>query len=436
MASPKIVEGVFAVNKPQSISSAQVLRNLQQVFKSSKFFARWILEERQRRRAAPQAERRRRGNRRVDVKLGHGGTLDPMATGVLIVGVGRGTKSLQSFLDCTKTYHATILFGAATDTYDTLGKVLTRAPYAHLDRQKVEAALQKFQGRIMQRPPLYSALKMDGKPLYEYAREGKKAPREILERPVEAKNVEILKWLSSGSHDYKWPAEEASSEEKKVAQNVMELPQDDPAAQSISLESSLTPPAAIAGLKRKRPGPDSVGEDIAEEPIASKRKEIAPEEADSEASAELKDEGLQYSSSSIATEPPKALVTQTPEAVVSEPPAAVVTEPSAVVTEPSAAVVFESPVPVVTGSAAVINEPPAALLSMTVSSGFYVRSLCHDLGQEVGSLGIMSALTRTRQGDFELGHNVMELEDFSKDEDFWAPKLEQMLLTWQQKESQ
>lgn len=353
-----------------------------------------------------------------------------MATGVLIIGVGRGTKSLQSFLDCTKTYHATVLFGAATDTYDTLGKVLSRAPSAHLDRQKIETALQKFRGCIMQRPPLYSALKMDGKPLYEYAREGKKAPREILERPVEAKSIEILKWLSGGNHDYKWPAEEASSEEKEVAQNVVELPQDDLAAQSILLESSLTLPATIAGLKRKRPSPDSVGEDITDETIASKRKVISPQEADSEeVSAELKDEGLQHSGSSIATEPPKAIITQTPEAAVSKSPAAVVTEPSA-------AVVSESPVPVVTDSAPVVNEPPAALLSMTVSSGFYVRTLCHDLGQEVGSLGIMSALTRTRQGDFELGHNVMELEDFSKGEDFWAPKLEQMLLTWQQMDSQ
>ncbi|KAI4214103.1 MAG: hypothetical protein LQ351_003188 [Letrouitia transgressa] len=417
----------LAVNKPQSLSSAQVLRNLQQVFNPSKFFARWIFEEQQRRRAAPQGQRRKRSNRRVDVKLGHGGTLDPMATGVLIVGVGRGTKSLQSFLDCTKTYHATILFGAATDTYDTLGKVLSRAPYAHLDRQKVEIALQKFRGRIMQRPPLYSALKMDGKPLYEYAREGKEAPREILERPVEAKSIEILKWLSSGSHDYRWPAEEASPEEKEVAQDVMELPQEDPTAQSVSSESNLTLPAVVAGVKRKRPSPDSIGED--NEIIASKRKEIAPQEADlKEVLVEHEDEGLQYSGSLMATEPPKEITTQIPEAVISESPAVVVTEPPA-------AVVFESPLPAVTDSAKVVNEPPAALLSMIVSSGFYVRTLCHDLGQEVGSLGIMGALTRTRQGDFELGHNVMELEDFSKDEDFWAPKLEEMLLTWQQMDS-
>ncbi|KAL9612508.1 MAG: hypothetical protein Q9167_002893 [Letrouitia subvulpina] len=406
----------LAVNKPQSLSSAQVLRDLQKVFNPSKFFAPWVSAEQERRRKALPAQRRRRGNRRVDVKLGHGGTLDPMATGVLIIGVGSGTKSLQSFLNCTKTYHATILFGAATDTYDTLGKVLSRAPYAHLDRQKVETALQRFRGRIMQRPPLYSALKMDGKPLYKYAREGKKAPREILERSVEAKNIEILKWLSSGSHDYKWPAEEASSEEKEVAQDVMELPQNDPAAQSTSPGSNRTPPAAtIAGLKRKRPSLDSVGDDIADEAIVSKRKEIAPQEAKSEeVSAEFEDEGLQYSSSSI--------VTQTP--VV----------PAAVVTEPSAIVVSESPVPVVTDAAAVVNEPPAALLSMTVTSGFYVRTLCHDLGQEVSSLGIMSALVRTRQGDFELGRNVMELEDFSKNEDCWAPKLEQMLLTWQKRD--
>jgi len=67
---------------------------------------------------------------------------------------------------------------------------------------------------------------------------------------------------------------------------------------------------------------------------------------------------------------------------------------------------------------------------MTVTSGFYVRSLCHDLGAAVGSLGVMASLVRTRQGEFELGKNVFEYEDLAKGEDHWMPQIQQMLENW------
>lgn len=71
---------------------------------------------------------------------------------------------------------------------------------------------------------------------------------------------------------------------------------------------------------------------------------------------------------------------------------------------------------------------------MTVTSGFYVRSLCHDLGEAVGSLGLMSSLVRSRQGDFELGKNVLEYEDLTRGEEVWEPKVKAMLEEWQEKE--
>ena len=71
--------------------------------------------------------------------MGHGGTLDPMATGVLILGVGNGTKALGSFLECTKSYETVVLFGAATDSYDSEGKIVARAAYDHVTREAVEA---------------------------------------------------------------------------------------------------------------------------------------------------------------------------------------------------------------------------------------------------------------------------------------------------------
>jgi tRNA pseudouridine55 synthase len=88
--------------------------------------------------------------------MGHGGTLDPMATGVLIVGVGSGTKQLNALLGGMKEYEATCVFGTVTDSYDAVGKILRRAPTEHITKEKVEEALEKFRGDILQQPPMCS----------------------------------------------------------------------------------------------------------------------------------------------------------------------------------------------------------------------------------------------------------------------------------------
>ncbi|KAL8825416.1 MAG: hypothetical protein Q9170_007796 [Blastenia crenularia] len=391
MNAPKIVEGVFAINKPKSISSAQVLRDLQQAFDPSKLFAPWLHAEKTRRDQESGSQRQRRRSKRVQVKVGHGGTLDPMATGVLIVGVGKGTKHLQSFLNCTKTYEATVLFGAATDTYDSLGKILNKAPYAHVTRMVVEEALQKFRGSIKQRPPLYSALRMDGKRLYEYAREGKEIPREILERLVTTESLEIREWLPGGSHQYDWPDGEASKDVKDVAHKILR--------QGNSLGHASPYPKGSYdssdihgshGLKRRR---DSEAEDetLIRNNSTAKRQELS--------AAPLMSGALQEAPESKDGDP-RPLVSSKIGAQTS----------------------FEGQV--------LGDGPPAARLSMTVTSGFYVRSLCHDLGQAVGSLGIMSELVRTRQAQFRLGQNVLAYEDLGKGENVWASKVEHMLEEW------
>jgi len=157
------------------------------------------------------------------VKIGHGGTLDPMATGVLIAGVGKGTKSLQSFLTCTKSYEAVVLFGAATDTYDAVGKVVARAPYSHVTEEMVRDALGKFRGKIMQRPPIFSALWIDGKRAYDYAREGKELPREMAERPVEVVELEMVEWMEGGSHGFAFPEKVAEEGEMTAAEKLLRL---------------------------------------------------------------------------------------------------------------------------------------------------------------------------------------------------------------------
>ena len=115
-------------------------------------------------------------------KAGHLGTLDPMAHGVLVLGINRGTKFSSYFLESDKTYKAEITLGASTDTDDAMGKTIEESS-KKVCAKEVEIALKTFIGKSMQVPPSYSALKHKGRPLYKYAREGKpisKPPREVI----------------------------------------------------------------------------------------------------------------------------------------------------------------------------------------------------------------------------------------------------------------
>jgi tRNA pseudouridine55 synthase len=122
-------------------------------------------------------------------KVGHAGTLDPMATGVLVLALGKVTRLVRYIQDQAKEYVATALFGVATDTLDAEGAVLTREPMDFEERD-IEAIVPRFVGTISQIPPMVSALKRDGKRLYELAREGQVIDREA--RQVEVHDLEIL----------------------------------------------------------------------------------------------------------------------------------------------------------------------------------------------------------------------------------------------------
>src|SRR5687768_14004962 len=111
-------------------------------------------------------------------KAGHTGSLDPLATGVLPLCFGEATKISQFLLDSAKAYRTRVRFGARTATGDREGEVLERRDASGLTRAQVEEALRGFEGEIEQVPPMYSALKRDGVPLYRLAREGKDVERE------------------------------------------------------------------------------------------------------------------------------------------------------------------------------------------------------------------------------------------------------------------
>lgn len=105
-------------------------------------------------------------------KIGHAGTLDPFATGLLIVGVGAGTKRMREFEALPKTYAMEVLFGKRTDTGDPEGKIIEEKPAENIDTEKLENILREMEGEITLPIPKYSAVKHKGVPLYKYARKG------------------------------------------------------------------------------------------------------------------------------------------------------------------------------------------------------------------------------------------------------------------------
>ncbi len=153
------MDGIVIVDKPAGWTSQDVTARLRRVF----------------------------GTRRI----GHGGTLDPLATGVLPVFVGRATRAVEFFESAEKRYVATLLLGRATDTQDISGATL-RACEPHVSLPELEAVLPRFTGQIEQTPPMYSALKVHGQKLCDLARRGQEVARE--KRAITVFSLEVLRF--------------------------------------------------------------------------------------------------------------------------------------------------------------------------------------------------------------------------------------------------
>lgn len=131
--------------------------------------------------------------RRLNVKkfkVGHAGTLDPLATGVLIICTGRSTRDIERLQNGTKEYIATIRLGATTPSFDLETEIDSEYPYDHITENMVKDVLPQFTGHIMQVPPVYSAVKVDGKRAYKYARKGKDV--ELKAKPLIIEELEML----------------------------------------------------------------------------------------------------------------------------------------------------------------------------------------------------------------------------------------------------
>lgn len=129
-------------------------------------------------------------------RVGHGGTLDPMATGVLPIFIGRATRGVEFFESAEKEYVAGLKLGTVTNTQDTTGEILKTSP-VNVTRAQLEEVFKQFTGQIMQTPPMYSAIKINGQKLYELARKGKE-----IERPARRITIFELELLEGSGEDY------------------------------------------------------------------------------------------------------------------------------------------------------------------------------------------------------------------------------------------
>ncbi len=153
-----MIEGLLNINKPSGLTSFEVVRRIKRILDYP--------------------------------KIGHCGTLDPMATGVLLVVFGSATKQAERFTAQEKIYLGEVQFGLSTDSGDITGKTVEEAPVPEFSREDIQSALSRFIGKIEQVPPMVSALKYGGRKLYEFAREGRTVVR--LSREIEIHSLDLL----------------------------------------------------------------------------------------------------------------------------------------------------------------------------------------------------------------------------------------------------
>ena len=171
--------GIFLLNKDKSMSSNYALQKVKRIFNAK--------------------------------KAGHTGSLDPLATGVLPICLGEATKFSNFFLNADKKYQVKLVLGVETDTYDSEGQIVAESSTKNISKSSIQVALKKFKGNLRQVPPMFSAIKLKGKPLYKYARQGVSVERKAREiciydikllsfRQQELMEVELFLHVSKGTY--------------------------------------------------------------------------------------------------------------------------------------------------------------------------------------------------------------------------------------------
>ncbi|WWD16602.1 tRNA pseudouridine(55) synthase [Kwoniella shandongensis] len=333
------LNGLFPIAKPSGPSSMKCIDSITPLLLDSRLFDDPV------KRSQPQSRNKRKKNlTHMGLKIGQGGTLDPLADGVLVIGVNRGTKHLNQFLECSKEYESIGLLGATTTSFDSHDPVISTASWEHVTKEDIEKVLDQFRGEILQTPPIFSALKMDGKPLYEYAREGKPLPRPIPVRKCQV-SIDLVDFRPAsvapgdGGHEYHWPTERLDAEGKKMFRKLTDI---------------------VSEAQHKGEGAAASAADAEEEAANNNN-------ADSAVPTTTTGEGEDAKVKVVEPLMPDLEAPDYPEI---------------------------SPK---TGL-----RPPTFTVRMTVSSGTYVRSIVHDIGVALGCGAHVVKLTRTRQGEFSL----------------------------------
>lgn len=154
------MNGIVVINKPAGLTSHQVVKKARTLFPG--------------------------------VKVGHSGTLDPIATGILVICLGKATRVAEYIMELPKIYRAGIALGEITDTEDSAGEVVEQIPVPVFTQEQVEELVKTFEGEIEQTPPAYSAVKYQGKPLYHWTRRGREVPRQV--RKAYVYKIDLLEY--------------------------------------------------------------------------------------------------------------------------------------------------------------------------------------------------------------------------------------------------
>ncbi|KAJ1815108.1 TruB pseudouridine (psi) synthase 1 [Coemansia sp. RSA 2599] len=196
------IDGIFALNKPPGISCTGLLDYLKKnagLGSAATPFSEHFEKEQKLRLSGKKIRRSRPA---PGLRVGHGGTLDVEAGGLLVIGLGKSCKLLDGFLKGGKSYLADARLGVATDTYDAEGRVTQIAQTEGIGADDITRCLQRFSGNIEQLPPMYSAIRVDGRRLYEYARMGQDVPVPLKPRPVYVDNINLVYFSNPGQQPF------------------------------------------------------------------------------------------------------------------------------------------------------------------------------------------------------------------------------------------
>ncbi|RMI99226.1 pseudouridine synthase, partial [Yarrowia lipolytica] len=361
--------GVFVVDKPKNIGSTQVVEKLKWTFINA-------------------AGGKQKGGSRNPLKIGHGGALDPFATGVLAIGVGAGTKQLGDMTHSTdKEYIATVFMGHETTTCDREGHVVKSDDSSHITAEKIEETLAKFRGDIKQFPPVYSSVSVDGVRLWDYARNGLKVPY-IPSRECHVSKLELVSPVIS-THGYT-PLGLANEEEMAVAAGVAKIKKEggDMTREEYEKSKQGQPTVSKKQLKKNKKRKYD-----AEEVAAVVRDPVGEVEETHTHSKSLEEREKEYNEKLAQQE----------------------------------VNVFNKFAKEQAEKGSFQPKTPVFQIRAAVSSGTYIRQLANDICEELGVSGHLVELRRLTQGDFGVDNCFPLDKILNQPEEIWEHEITKAL---------